>query len=85
MDASFYTARKITLLQILENLDSVILKLSLNPRASYSIDTGQSKETVTVNSLPMLYALQNKIIAEIDDISDELNGGGDPVYARPAY
>lgn len=85
MDATFLTARKVTLTQVLQNLDSVILQLSLNPRASYSIDTGQSKETVTAASLPMLYSMQQKIIEEINDICDELNGGGDPQYMRPAF
>lgn len=85
MDVSFLTARRLKLLQIVENVDDVLLKLSLNPRQSYTIDTGQHKETVTAANTSQLRAFANGILADIQAIDDELNGSGDPTYMRPAF
>lgn len=85
MDAAFWTDHRAFLVSTITNLRTVILKLSTNPRASYSIDTGQGKETVTAASLSMLRNLMNGYIAELQQIDDDLAGTGDPVCTRPGW
>ncbi len=79
------TTHRDELIEAVNNIRSVILKLSLNPRASYSIDTMQGKETVTAASLPMLRNMMKALMGDIQDINDTLNGTGDPVFTRPSW
>ena len=85
MDATFQTEQRAWLITQIQTLRITIAKLTANPRASFSIDTGQSKETVTAQSLPMLRNMMTGFISDVEAIDEELNGGGDPVYTRPAW
>ena len=85
MEESVIRARIEKLITIVTNIDDTLIKLSLNPRASYTIDTGQSKETVTKANAAMLLTRAQRIQDEIDRLTEQLNGGGDPVYTRPAF
>lgn len=85
MDCTFITNEIATTEQMIENINSVLLKLTLNPRASYSIDTGQSKETVTVLDMNRLRALKNGLISDLQGLYDMCEGTGDPTYTRPGW
>ena len=86
MDAAFYRARRTKILQMIENIDDVLLKLSINPRASYSIDTGQGRETVTTANASMFRTLQKNLISDLEEIENILDGTGlDPQFLRPRF
>lgn len=70
---------------IVENIDATLFKLSLNPRASYSIDTGQGKETVTMMNVQGLKNLSDSLVSTIDEMQRELDGGDGITYIRPGY
>lgn len=78
-------ARRAKLQQMIDNIDDVLLQLSTNSRASYTINSGQTVETVTVANTQGLLTSQQRIQARIDEIDDQLNGTGDPTYMRPAF
>lgn len=85
MDTSFKTKRLAKLIQIVENIDDVMIKLASNPRASYSVDTGQGKETVTAQSLPMLRNISKNILADIEELEIEIAETGGSNYTRPSF
>jgi len=77
---------QITFLEsVIPDLQAVILKLSTNPRATYSVNTGQSSESVTGKDVNRLRALLNGFISDLQYYSDLAEGEGDPSYSRPDF
>ena len=85
MDASFIQERMVVIKEQIVLIEETMTKLAVNPRASYSIDTGQHKETVTVQSLPMLENMLERLWSRYQYYSDLVNGTGDPSYAAPGF
>jgi hypothetical protein len=85
VEDSYLQARITKLLTVVEQIDDVLLKLSLNPRQSYTINTGQTTETVTTANALAFRALANGLMSDIEAMQDQLDGGGDPTYTRPAF
>lgn len=86
MDANFLITRRAKLLQIVSNIDDVLLKLSLNPRDSFTVNTGQTVTTVRAANMSALRTMRENTIADIIDLDDQINGtSGDPCYLRPSF
>lgn len=85
MDCTFIQREIDTTTELIESINTTLKKLALNPRASYSIDTGQSKETVTVLDMNRLRALKNGLISDLSDLYDTRDGTGDPTYTRVGW
>lgn len=72
---------------LLHELDIAILKLERQEVESYTIDTGQSNQTVRRVNLPELMKQRAVLIKQIQDISTMLdnidNGGGSFIQVVP--
>jgi hypothetical protein len=53
--------------------------------ASYTLDTGQSRQTVTKATLSEFRLLRNDIRDELQILKDRCAGRGGSVYVRPAF
>jgi hypothetical protein len=58
---------------ILFEYDKAILSLSKLNHKSYTLNTGQSSQTVTRQDLPMLVEMRQLIMSQIDDLEKMLN------------
>ena len=77
---------KLTFLtQLITNLRVAILAVSSRTQSMYSIDTGQSKETVTLVNLTQYKNMLERAESDLDELYDEINGTGDPVFTRPSW
>lgn len=84
MDRDFLQARiNKTKLQI-EELEDVIFKLSSGAIVNYSIDTGQTKQTVTKASIPGLNRMLESLYNRLNILENRLNGTGVTV-GRPCW
>ena len=85
MDSAFIQARIDEIKIQITNISVVITKLSTNKRQSYSIDDGQSKESVTVLSLTQAINNRSMLISELQYWESLLNGPDGPTYAAPGF
>ena len=69
----------------LEAVNATILALSSNKRASYSINTGQTTESVTALKLGELRTHRAALIADIEHWSSMLDTGSLHTYTRPGF
>ena len=69
----------------LEQVNITILSLSSNKRAAYSIDTGQTKESVTAIRLAELRAHRAALIADIEYWTSMLDTGSQHTYTRVGF
>lgn len=61
---------------LLGQIDKAIAELTSNPTQSYTIDTGQTKQTVTKADLVSLYQRRDALIGQIAVLESRLNIGG---------
>ena len=66
-------------------INATLLTLSSNKRASYSIDTGQSKESVTAIRVAELRAHRDALISDIEYWTSMLDGAEQQTYTRPRF
>lgn len=85
MSTALLTARRTKTMKMIENAESVLLKLSLNPRESYTINNGQTVETVTAAKMTQIQNMIDRWYAIIADIDRQLDGTGDPTYFRVSF
>lgn len=67
----------------IEALEEAILALSSGTQQSYSLDTGQTKQTVTKKDLTSLQASIDALYSRLSALSARRNGG--VVYSRPGW
>ena len=74
--------------QLIENIKTVLLSIAQNPRRSYSINTGQTTESVTKEDIPRLNDMMRGATLDLQywcQMCDELNGVCTATYARPGF
>lgn len=60
----------------IESIEDAILALSTGNLQSYTIDTGQTRQTVTKKDITRLNAELDKLYLRLDWLDTRLNGGG---------
>ena len=85
MDSDFIQARIDEVKIQIANISIVITKLSANKRQSYSIDDGQSKESVTTISLTQALNNRAMLVSELQYWESLLYGPDGPTYAAPGF
>jgi hypothetical protein len=64
--------------------EAAITSLTANPTLSYSLDTGQGKQSVTRQDLAKLQEGLDGLYERLENLCTRRNGGGSTVM-RPAY
>jgi len=81
----FWTSRLAAKLALLEKYDIAMTALA-GGVTSYTINTGQTTQTVTRSSVNMIRTAMGALEAEIEELQDKLNGtDSNSVYVRPDY
>lgn len=80
--ADFYSDRLAIAKTQLTALDAAITALELGAQ-SYSLDTGQSRQTVARHQIGDLYRRQTSLMQQIADLEARVNGGS--FVARPGF
>lgn len=83
MDADFIQARIDAIEERIAAYDTAITAL-ISGVDRYSLDTGQTKQSVTKKDILKLQEAQQFDIGQLDFWYQQLNGGGS-IYLRPAY
>lgn len=83
--ASFAEERLATLKTQLERVDAAILVV-LAGGTTYTLDSGQTRQSVTRSSLSELQKMQAYLTQEITNLDATVNGSnGSVVYVRPGF
>lgn len=69
----------------LGNYEDALVFLGLNPRKSYSIDTGQTKESVTVQDMDKILDTIETIEGVIARLERQCLGEDGPTYSRAVW
>lgn len=86
MATQFQLEQKEFLEDLIKNLRVAILKVSSRVQSSFSIDTGQSKETVTLANITQYKNMLDNAISQLDELDSEISGvGNSPCYMRPMF
>ena len=78
--AAWIEARIVALQAMIEAYESAIVALTTGGQRSYTINTGQTSQSVTANDLSTLQARLDSAIARLEMWDQRLNGG--PEYFR---
>jgi len=70
---------------IMSNYEDALIFLSTNPRKSYSIDTGQTKESVTVHNIGDITSTIETIENIIARLERQCNGDTGPTFSRAVW
>ena len=70
---------------IMANYEDALLFLSTNPRKTYMVDTGQTKESVTVHSIPDITNTIETIEGTIARLERQCNGDDGPTFSRAVW
>lgn len=81
--ADFWAERLEKAKQQLTALDEAISALESGAQ-SYTLDTGQSRQTVTRHQIGDLYRRQEKLLEQIASLESRCSGGG-AFVARPGF
>jgi hypothetical protein len=88
MDLAFCQAQVDFNKELITQLQAIFLKLASNPRATYSINTGQTTESVTKDNAAQWRAVLNGALLDLSywcQMCDEINGITTATYMRPGY
>ena len=69
---------------MIEEYESAVLKLSTGTVKSYTINTGQTTQSVTKKDISRLQADIDSLYQRLDYYDMRLNGGGPAIYVRGA-
>lgn len=84
MDQSFWLGQLTKAQALADAIDTAITGLTLGTIQSYTLDTGQSRQTVTKVDLAALAAMQDQVNNRITTLEARLYGCG-TVIAGPAF
>jgi hypothetical protein len=85
MDADFIQTQITNVQAQIVNINAVITKITANPRQNYSINDGQSSESVTTLSMTQALNVRERLMSELVYWNAMLNGTGSPTYAAPGF
>lgn len=68
----------------LDDMDAAIIGISAGTLESYTLDTGQDRQTVTKLNLKALVAARDSVLNQYDVICTRLNRSGSPIV-RPCF
>lgn len=71
--------------EIIANYEDALVFLSLNPRKSYSVDTGQTKESVTALDIGTITDTIETIEGIITRLENKCNGDDGPTFSRAVW
>lgn len=84
MDANFLQERIEATKALIIAYEDAILNLTTNGVQSYTLDTGQSRQTVTKNDVNSLNSALNGLYNRLATMETRLNGSGN-VIGRPSW
>lgn len=73
---AFWTEQVTAIKAQITKLNSTISDLSCGAIISYTLDTGQSRQTVTKVSIEILYAERRRLMNELACLDARINGSG---------
>jgi hypothetical protein len=80
-----YTTRRAEIEALLVSLNAALASLIANPTVSYTLNTGQTSQQVTRQSIPALRAWVDDLRAERWQILEALNSTPRSGYFRPGF
>jgi len=83
MNTVWLQARILSTKAIIESVEAAILALSTGTRQSYTLDTGQSRHTVTKKSLPGLHVMLDGLYNQLATLEARCNGAA--IQGRPGW
>lgn len=82
-DTAWREARLVKLRALIDAYDDAILQLSTGAVMQYSIDTGQTRQTVTKQQISQIKNVRDSLANEYETLRARLCGAG--VNVRPVY
>lgn len=70
---------------LISKYEEVLVKIAANPQRSYTINTGQTTETVSKKDESKLMDLLERLYAQEEFWCGRLSGRGGVVYVRPHF
>jgi LPS sulfotransferase NodH len=84
MDATFIQARIATIESQITAAEAVLTKLLANPNRSYTLNTGQTTESVTKYDIERIQAMIETMVGQLQFWEDCLNGTSGCI-GRPGF